>query len=120
MTDLEQLKSIADWLSEGRELPSSGDVACIFDAIEEIESLRKQWKPMSIAPKTGEKILLSIGDDVETAVYKEYMYLAGPVIGEWVIAEIYDETISVNEHKPDGWMPLPEPPKPIDEKTGEV
>ena len=40
ITDLKQLKSVSDWLSDDNELPSSGDAACVCDAVDEIAVLR--------------------------------------------------------------------------------
>ena len=40
ITDLKQLKSVSDWLSDDNELPSSNDAACVCDAVDEIEMLR--------------------------------------------------------------------------------
>ena len=40
-TDLDHLRVIADWLADDHELPSTNDAACVMDAIDEIERLRK-------------------------------------------------------------------------------
>jgi len=40
ITDLKQLKSVSDWLSDDNELPSNGDAACVCDAVDEISVLR--------------------------------------------------------------------------------
>jgi hypothetical protein len=56
-TDLLQLEALSKWLADDNEVPSIGDVACVLDAIEEIEALRKDAERMDWLESEGHGLL---------------------------------------------------------------
>lgn len=71
-----------------------------------------QWQPIETAPRDGSDVLLTDGVNIENCYYnKEYKCSEG-----WWVVSCSDNWgfACVHEAQPTHWMPLPKPPKEVE------
>ena len=68
-----------------------------------------EWKPIESAPKTGERVLLSLGGHVVVACW--YSPWGNWQAGDIPADPIREEYHGIGSEAPTHWMPVPEAPK---------
>lgn len=76
------------------------------------------WQPIETAPKDGTKVLLTNGSWVETARWANCDERFEGENWQWLLVDCEDGyyNVTAEPNEPTHWMPLPEPPKEIQDE----